>query len=159
MCIRDRVKTAPYDSKRAFYHAMDLYVDKHYSSTLGILSKFFIHLGIRLNKFFSTISDKKSMIISLILDSIFITSAFVFAIDFRFGNFTPILSSQGFVPFIYVALWVSVYAMLNLYSRYILSYSRAFIGTVLGFLVAVLFTYFFNPVSYTHLTLPTTSTV
>ena len=30
------VKTAPYDSKRAFYHAMDLYVDKHYSSTFII---------------------------------------------------------------------------------------------------------------------------
>ena len=149
------VKTAPYDSKRAFYHAMDLYVDKHYSSTLGVLSKFFIHLGIRLNKFLSTLSDKKSMIISLILDSIFITGAFVFAIDFRFGNFTPILSSQGFVPFIYVALWVSVYAMLNLYSRYILSYSRAFIGTVLGFLVAVLFTYFFNQFAYSRLVIIT----
>ena len=153
------VKTAPYDSKQAFYDAMDLYVDKHYSATLGILSKFFIYLGIRLNKILSTINDKKSMIISLLLDSVFILGAFVFAIDFRFGNFTPILSSQGLVPFVYVALWVSVNAMLLLYSRYILSYSRAFIGTILGFLIAVLFTYFLNQFAYSRLVIITASVI
>ena len=153
------VKTAPYNSREAFYEAMDIYVEKHYSSTLSKISRTLISLGIRLNKFLSMIIEKKSMILSLFLDSFIITCAFIFAINFRFGNYTPILSSQGLVPFIYVALWILVCAVLQLYSRYFLSYSRALIASILGFLIAVLFTYFFNQFAYSRLVIISASIV
>ena len=155
----ESVKTAPYNSREAFYEAMDIYVDKHYSTTLSKISRVFISLGIRLNKFLSMIIEKKSMILSLFLDSSIITGAFLFAINFRFGNYTPILSSQGLIPFIYVALWILVCAGLQLYSRYFLSYSRALIASILGFLIAVLFTYFFNQFAYSRLVIISASIV
>ena len=105
------------------------------------------------------IIEKKSMILSLFLDSSIITGAFLFAINFRFGNYTPILSSQGLIPFIYVALWILVCAGLQLYSRYFLSYSRALIASILGFLIAVLFTYFFNQFAYSRLVIISASIV
>ena len=153
------VKTAPYNSREAFYEAMDLYVDKHYSSTLSRISRVFISLGIQLNKFLSIIIEKKSMILSLFLDAFIITGSFIFAINFRFGNYTPILSSQGLIPFIYVALWILVSAALQMYSRYFLSYSRALIASILGILIAVLFTYFFNQFAYSRLVIISASII
>ena len=147
----ESVKTAPYDSRQAFYASMDIFVDKHYSSTISSVTRFFISLGIRLNKFLASLNEKKSLFLSLFLDLSIITSSFIFAVQFRFSNFDPIIDSHGLVPLVYVALWILVCSYFQLYSRYILSYSRALIGTAIGFLFAVLFTYFFNQFAYSRL--------
>ena len=123
---------------------MNIYINKHYSSTLGAFTQFFIAVGIRLRKLISTISDNRSLIISVILDIFVIIMAFITAINFRFSNLSPIILSKGLVPIVYVLLWLFVGSFFQLYSRYILSYSRALIASVSGFLIAVLFTYFLN---------------
>ena len=147
----ESVKTAPYDSRKAFYDSMNIFVDKHYSSKLSSFTRFFISIGIGVNKFLASLNEKKSLFLSLFLDSAIIMSSFIFAIYFRFGNFNPIMDSMWLVPMIYVGLWIIVCSYFQLYSRYILSYSRALIATVLGFLFAVLFTYFFNQFAYSRL--------
>jgi len=47
----------------------------------------------------------------------------------------------------------------QLYSRYILSYSRALIASVSGFLIAVLFTYFFKQYAYSRLVIILASSI
>jgi len=155
----ESVKTAPYDSREAFYHSMNVYINKHYSSTLGAFTRFFISTGISLRKLISTISDNRSLLISVILDIFIIIIAFITAINFRFSNLNPIVLSKGLVPMIYVLLWIFVGSFFQLYSRYILSYSRALIASISGFLIAVLFTYFFKQYAYSRLVIVLASSI
>jgi hypothetical protein len=153
------VKAAPYDSREAFYDSMNLYVNKHYSSTIGLLTRLFIVTGIGMKKFISAVNEKQSLFVSMMLDILVIIFAFIIAINFRFSNLSPIIVSKGLVPFIYVLLWVSVGSFFQLYSRYILSYSRALIASVSGFLIAVLFTYFFKQYAYSRLVIIMASSI
>ena len=155
----ESVKTAPYDSREAFYHSMNIYINKHYSSTLGAFTRFFIATGISLRKLISAISDNRSFLISVILDIFVIIMAFVTAINFRFSNLSPIVLSKGLVPMVYVLLWIFVGSFFQLYSRYILSYSRALIASISGFFIAVLFTYFFKQYAYSRLVIVLASSI
>ena len=153
------VKTATYDSREAFYKSMKIYIKKHYSSTLGVFTRFFISAGISLRKLFSAASDNRSLFISIILDTFVIIIAFISAINFRFSNLSPIVLSKGLVPMIYVLLWIFVGSFFQLYSRYILSYSRALIASVSGFFIAVLFTYFFKQYAYSRFVIILSSSI
>ena len=155
----ESVKTAPYDSREAFYHSMNIYVNKHFSSTLGLFTRFFIAAGISLKKFISAINEKRSLFVSVGLDTLVIIFAFIVAINFRFSNLSPIIVSKGLVPMVYVLLWITVGSLFQLYSRYILSYSRALIASVSGFLIAVLFTYFFKQYAYSRLVIIIASSI
>ena len=155
----ESVRTAPYDSREAFYHSMNIYIKKHYSSTLGAFTKFFISTGISLRKLISAVNDNKSLFISVFLDVFVIIMAFIIAINFRFSNLSPIVLSKGLVPMIYVLLWIFVGSFFQLYSRYILSYSRALIASVSGFFIAVLFTYFFKQYAYSRLVIVLASSI
>ena len=155
----ESVKTAPYDSREAFYHSMNIFVNKHYSSTLSLFTRFFISVGISLKKFISIMNEKKSLFLSLVIDSLVIIAAFIIAINFRFSNLSPIIVSKGLVPALYVLLWLSMGAFLQVYSRYILSYSRALISSLSGFLIAVLFTYFFKQYAYSRLVIILASSI
>ncbi len=145
------VDTATYDSREAFYDAMSIYINKHYSSTMSFLTRLFVALGIRIRKLISSLNEKKSLIVSLVIDVIIISGAFTTGMYFRFDNYIPFILSNGLVPSIYVLLWVLVGSFFQLYSRYILSYSRAFMATITGFMIAVLFTYFFKQYAYSRL--------
>ena len=145
------VDTATYDSREAFYDAMSIYVNKHYSSTMSLLTRLFVALGIRIRKLISTLSEKKSLIVSLVLDFAIILGAFIIGMNFRFDNYIPVILSNGLVPSVYVILWILVGSFFQLYSRYILSYSRAFMAAITGFMIAVLFTYFFKQYAYSRL--------
>ena len=145
------VDTATYDSREAFYDAMSIYVNKHYSSTMSILTRLFVALGIRIRKLISTLSEKKSLIVSLTFDFSIISGAFIIGMNFRFDNYIPVILSNGLVPSVYVILWILVGSFFQLYSRYILSYSRAFMAAITGFMIAVLFTYFFKQYAYSRL--------
>tara|TARA_B110000263_G_C15311864_1_gene513939 strand:- start:764 stop:2824 length:2061 start_codon:yes stop_codon:yes gene_type:complete len=153
------VKLAPYDSREAFYESMTLYVNKHYSSTIGLLTRLFISIGISLKKFISAVHDKRSLFVSVLMDAVVVIFGFIIAINFRFSNLSPIIVSKGLVPLVYVLLWVSVGSFFQLYSRYILSYSRAMIASVTGFLIAVLFTYFFKQYAYSRLVIIIASSI
>ena len=94
-----------------------LYVNKHYSSTIGLLTRLFIVTGISMKKLISAVYEKRSLFVSMLLDILVITFAFIIAINFRFSNLSPIIVSKGLVPFIYVLLWVSIGSFFQLYSR------------------------------------------
>ena len=146
----ESVKSAPFDSINAFYNAMILFVDKHFSFGTGWLMKFAIRCGIYIRKFFSMIGEKRSQILSVTIDAILILLAFIIAISMRFSNFEPITMSKGLIPAIYVIFWICVGFIFQLYNRYILSYSRAIISSVTGFFLAVSFTYFFKQYAFSR---------
>ncbi len=146
----ESVKSAPFDSINAFYNAMILFVDKHFSFGTGWLMKFAIRCGIYIRKFFSMIGEKRSQILSVTIDAILILLAFIIAISMRFSNFEPITMSKGLIPGIYVIFWICVGFIFQLYNRYILSYSRAIISSVTGFFLAVAFTYFFKQYAFSR---------
>ena len=146
----ESVKSAHFDSINAFYNAMILFVDKHFSFGTGWLMKFAIRCGIYIRKFFSMIGEKRSQILSVTIDAILILLAFIIAISMRFSNFEPITMSKGLIPAIYVIFWICVGFIFQLYNRYILSYSRAIISSVTGFFLAVAFTYFFKQYAFSR---------
>ena len=146
----ESVKSAPFDSINAFYNAMILFVDKHFSFGTGWLMKFAIRCGIYIRKFFSMIGEKRSQILSVTIDAILILLAFIIAISMRFSIFEPITMSKGLIPAIYVIFWICVGFIFQLYNRYILSYSRAIISSVTGFFLAVAFTYFFKQYAFSR---------
>ena len=146
----ESVKSAPFDSINAFYNAMILFVDKHFSFGTGWLIKSAIRSGIYMRKFLSMIGEKRSQILSVTIDSIVVLFAFLIAISMRFSNFEPITMSNGLVPAIYIIFWIGVGFIFQLYNRYILSYSRAIISSVTGFFLAVAFTYFFKQYAFSR---------
>ena len=146
----ESVKSAPFDSINAFYNAMILFVDKHFSFGTSWLMKFAIRCGIYMRKFISMLGEKRSQILSVTIDSIVILSAFLIAISMRFPDYEPIKMSNGLVPAIYIIFWIGVGFIFQLYNRYILSYSRAIISSVTGFFLAVAFTYFFKQYAFSR---------
>lgn len=146
----ESVKSAPFDSINAFYNAMILFVDKHFSFGAGWLMKLAIRCGIYMRKFISMVGEKRSQIFSVTIDSIVILVAFLIAISMRFSNFEPITMSKGLVPAIYILFWIGVGSIFQLYNRYILSYSRAIISSITGFFLAVAFTYFFKQYAFSR---------
>jgi len=147
----ESVKSAPFDSINAFYSAMILFADKHFSTSQGFLTKSAIRFGISIRKFVTLVSELKSQILSILLDSLVVLGAFLIAIPFKFDHFEPIVMSGGLVPGVYILFWISVGSLFQLYSRYILSYTRAILSSLTGFFLAVAFTYFFKQYAFSRL--------
>ena len=147
----ESVKTAPYDSLNAFYNAMILFSNKHFSRSQSILTNFTIRLGISLRKGMSIFGELRSLIISIGLDALVVLVAFLIAIPVRFNNFEPIIVTRGLVPAVYIFFWLVVGSLFQLYTRYILSYTRAILASVSGFFIAVAFTYFFKQYAFSRL--------
>ena len=147
----ESVRSAPFDSINAFYNAMILFANKHFSASQGFLTKLAIRFGITLRKMITQLGEMRSQIISIILDAVAVTCAFLIAIPFRFDNYEPIVMSSGLVPAVYIIFWLAVGMIFQLYSRYILSYTRAILSSLTGFFLAVAFTYFFKQYAFSRL--------
>ncbi len=144
-------KSAPFDCINAFYNAMMIFADKHFSTGQSFLTKTVIRTGIFLRKLITQIGELRSQIISVIIDTCVVTFAFLIAIPSRFDHFEPIVVSKGLVPGVYIVFWLIVGAIFQLYSRYILSYTRAILSSLVGFFIAVAFTYFFKQYAFSRL--------
>ncbi|MFQ6606637.1 MAG: glycosyltransferase [Fidelibacterota bacterium] len=147
----ESVKSAPYDSINAFYNAMILFANKHFSLGERLIMRWIILTGIGFRKFVSLLAERKSQILSVFLDAFVVLLAFSIAFPLRFGQFEALTVTKGLVPTIYVVFWLTVGAVFQLYSRYILSYSRAILASVTGFFLAVAFTYFFKQYAFSRL--------
>jgi len=147
----ESVKSAPFDSINAFYNAMIIFAEKHFSTSTGLLTKLAIRMGILLRKAVTLLGEMRSQIISIFLDAIVVTGAFLIAIPFRFDHFEPVVLSRGLVPVVYIIFWIVVGSLFQLYSRYILSYTRAVLSSLTGFFLAVAFTYFFKQYAFSRL--------
>ena len=82
----ESVKFAPYDSISAFYKAMILFYKKHFSKNQNILFRFGIQLGIQFHKIISFITEWRSQILSIFIDSCVVFIAFLIAFILRFSN-------------------------------------------------------------------------
>jgi len=145
----ESVKSAPYNSEHAFYNAMILFYEKHFQKKL--FTKYTVRLGVFIRRLIFKILSMRAQITSVTLDSISVLIAFMIAIPIRFSDYEPIVSSKGLVPLIYVVFWLVVGMVFQLYTRYVLSYSRAIISSVIGFFFAVAFTYFFKQYAFSRL--------
>lgn len=147
----ESVKSAPYDSINAFYQAMMLFSDKHFSKGRSILSKLAIRSGIFIRKLISIVNEKRSQIISIALDALVVLIAFLIAFPLRLNSLDAFIVSKGLIPGVYIIFWIMVCALFELYSRYILSYTRAIMASLAGFFLAVVFTYFFKQYAFSRL--------
>jgi len=155
----ESVKSAPYDSLNAFYQAMLLFSDKHFSKSGSILSKIAIRSGIFLRKLVSLINEKRSQIISVALDALVVLFAFLIAFPLRLNSLDAFIVSKGLIPGVYIIFWITVCGLFQLYSRYILSYTRAILASLSGFILAVLFTYFFKQYAFSRLVIIVATTI
>ncbi|MFQ6678040.1 MAG: glycosyltransferase [Fidelibacterota bacterium] len=147
----ESVKSAPFDSINAFYKAMILFAGKHFSTSTGVLTTLAIRTGILLRKAITLLMEMRSQILSIFFDGVVVTAAFLIAIPFRFDHFEPVVLSRGLVPVVYILFWIAVGSLFQLYSRYILSYTRAVLSSLTGFFIAVAFTYFFKQYAFSRL--------
>jgi GT2 family glycosyltransferase/lipopolysaccharide/colanic/teichoic acid biosynthesis glycosyltransferase len=147
----ESVKSAPYDSLNAFYNAMILFSEKHFSKSKGLLTKIFIRSGIIVRKFISMINNYRSQIISVLFDSLAVLLAFLIAFPLRLNSLEAFTVSKGLIPGVYIIFWIIVCAMFELYSKYILSYTRAILASLSGFILAAVFTFFFKQYAFSRL--------
>ncbi len=155
----ESVKSAPYDSLNAFYQAMILFSNKHFSKRSNILAKIVIRSGIFFRKIISIINEKRSQIISIALDALVVLIAFLIAFPLRLNSLDAFIVSKGLIPGVYIIFWVAVCALFGLYSRYILSYTRAILASLSGFILAVVFTYFFKQYAFSRLVIIVATTI
>lgn len=155
----ESVKTAPFDSINAFYNAMILFSDKHFSKSKGILTKIFIRSGIFIRKIFSMISNHRSQILSILLDGLAVLLAFLIAFPLRLNSLDAFIVSKGLIPGVYIIFWIMVCALFQLYSKYILSYTRAILASLSGFFLAVVFTFFFKQYAFSRLVIIVATTI
>ncbi|MBC8175027.1 MAG: glycosyltransferase [Candidatus Marinimicrobia bacterium] len=146
----ESVKVAQFDSIRSFYDAMNLFVEKHFSKTTSMLTRFGLKLGIWLKRLLAFFSSVFYQIIPASLDTVIVLGAFSIAIPLRFGNFDPLIHSYLPVLVIYVFLWLFIASVFQLYTRYILSYHRAIFSWFFTFLGIVTFTYFFKQFAFSR---------
>ncbi|RMF08775.1 MAG: glycosyltransferase [Candidatus Neomarinimicrobiota bacterium] len=147
----ESVKSAPFDSIHAFYQAMIIFSQKHFSRSYSFLLRKIIATGVYVRKWVSLLGEWKTQILSIVLDGLAVLIAFLLAIPLRFDDFEPIVSSSGLVPGVYVLFWIGMNALFQLYSRYLFSYSRAVLSSLTGFFLAVTFTYFFKQYAFSRL--------
>lgn len=147
----ESVKSAPFDSLQAFYDAMILFSEKHFSSGNIFMTRIGIRWGVRLRHFISLLANSMSQIVSVSFDAIAVLLAFALALPLRFPDYEPVYRTYGFIPGVYVLFWLLIGTMFQLYSRFILSYSRAILSTLAGFFIAVVFTYFFKQFAFSRL--------
>jgi len=155
----ESVKSAPYDSLNAFYTSMIFFSDKHFSKGRNILFKSAIRTGVFFRKIISIINEKRSQIISIALDATVVLIAFLIAFPLRLNSLDAFIVSKGLIPGIYIIFWLSVCALFELYSRYILSYTRAIMASFSGFILAVIFTYFFKQYAFSRLVIIFATTI
>ncbi len=155
----ESVKSAPYDSLNAFYQAMILFSEKHFSKSRNILTKLVIKSGIFARKLVSIINEKRSQIISVALDALVVLFAFLIAFPLRLNSLDAFVVSKGLIPGVYIIFWIMVCALFELYSRYILSYTRAIMASLSGFILAVVFTYFFKQYAFSRLVIIAATTI
>ncbi|UCD38747.1 MAG: sugar transferase, partial [Fidelibacterota bacterium] len=92
---------------------------------------------------------------SLIIDALVIGAAFFTMICFRFlpdpdFRTREMLLLYAPVVAVYVMLWLGVGALFQIYGRYVLSYSRALVASLVGFLIIATLTYLYREVAYSR---------
>ena len=146
----ESVKSVPLESIKWFYNAMDLFVNKHFSSKTSFLFTFLLKTGIFLRKISSISKSGVVNIFPLILDIFIILLSFIIGISLRFSTHETIFHNYIPILIIYLIIWIFIIFLFDLYTKFVLSYNRALIASFLGFLVSVTFTFFLKDFAYSR---------
>ena len=154
----ESVKTAPFDNLLVFHEAMVTFSHKYDSLSGGVITRSFIRLGIALRAWLAYIRSSLATFSSLIFDTLVIGAAFFAMICVRFlpdPHFRTREMLILYVPVVavYAVLWLGIGGLFQIYGRYVLSYSRALIASLVGFLVIATLTYLYREVAYSRLVL------
>jgi GT2 family glycosyltransferase/lipopolysaccharide/colanic/teichoic acid biosynthesis glycosyltransferase len=154
----ESVKTAPFDNLRMFYEAMVTFSRKYDSFSGGVLTRAFIRMGIALRAWWAYLRSSLATFSSVIIDTLVIGSAFFVMISVRFLPDPHIRTSEMLVLYIpvvavYILLWLGIGALFQIYGRYVLSYSRALVVSLVGFLLIATLTYIYREVAYSRIVL------
>ncbi|MCH8838836.1 MAG: glycosyltransferase [Candidatus Marinimicrobia bacterium] len=149
---------APLYYQRLHFEAMATFARKHRGLSGGLLTRATLRLAIHILAAFTYVRSYLATFSSLIIDALGISVAFFLMIVARFlpdPRFDTVLAVQIYAPVVavYVVLWLVIGGLLQIYSRYVLSYSRALISAVIGFLVIATLTFFVREVAYSRLVL------
>jgi len=158
----ESIKTAPFDNLRVFYEAMVTFSHKYDSLSGGIITRTFIRLGITLKAWLAYIRSSLATFSSLIIDALVIGAAFFAMICVRFLPDPHFRTREMLVLYapvvaVYVMLWLGIGALFQIYGRYVLSYSRALVASLVGFLVIATLTYLYRDVAYSRVVLVSAS--
>jgi len=154
----ESMKAAPFDNLRVFYQAMIIFSSKYNTLLGGAFFRGIILTGIRLRRWLAYLRGYLATFSSLIIDALAIAAAFFIMILVRFLP-DPAVHARDYlvlyapVVAVYVCLWLTIGGLLQIYGRYVLSYSRALIASLVGFLVISTLTYLYRDVAYSRLVL------
>ncbi|MFB0516316.1 MAG: glycosyltransferase [Candidatus Neomarinimicrobiota bacterium] len=158
----ESVKSAPFDNLRMFYEAMVTFSQKYGSVYGGLIMRTFIRLGIWLRASLAFFRSSLATLSSLIIDAVVIGSAFFAMICVRFLP-DPVFHTRYMlvlyapVVAVYIVLWLGIGGLFQIYGRYVLSYSRALVASLVGFLLIATLTYLYREVAYSRLVLVSAS--
>ncbi|MEE9162845.1 MAG: sugar transferase, partial [Candidatus Neomarinimicrobiota bacterium] len=158
----ESVRTDPLYNLKVFHEAFIAFSRKHQGIASGALGLAFVKVLIRLRHGLAYIRSKLATFSSLFIDTAVIGAAFFAMILVRFlpdPNFRTREMLVLYVPVVavYVLLWLLFGALFQIYGRYVLSYSRALIASLAGFLVIATLTYVVSQVAYSRIVLVSAS--
>ncbi|MFC1481937.1 glycosyltransferase [Candidatus Neomarinimicrobiota bacterium] len=149
---------APFYNLRLHFEAMYLFARKHRKLAGGLPGQIMIKAGIWIIALITYLKNYLNSFSSLVIDSLFIAGAFGLIILVRFLpdpmfrtkymliNYAPVVG-------VYLILWLLVGAVFRIYGRYVLSYSRAIVSSIIGFVLLATGTYVYRDIAYSRIVL------
>ena len=138
-----------FDALTNFYHAMELFADKHYSRLSKGPLRLLLKMGIWFRYFSSLIGNLAKQSTLPILDAISLLSITLIAIYLKFLTF-EVLNIYAFILPLYLLIWLISFGIIGLYQKSKISIGRIFTAITLGFLVNVSLTYFFKQYAFSR---------
>ncbi|MCK4577738.1 MAG: glycosyltransferase [Candidatus Marinimicrobia bacterium] len=153
---------APFQNWRLHFEAMARFARKYPSLTGGLFSLAMIRVAIQLLALITYLRNYLATFSSLIIDAFVIGLSFVLMITARFlpdpqFAMKGVLLTYAPVVAVYIILWLMIGGLFQIYGRYVLSYSRALVASLVGFLVIATLTYLVREVAYSRLVLVSSS--
>ena len=131
-----------------FYGAMSIFVKKNFTGTSRFLS-FILQAGILYRQVISYVFRIVNLLKFTILDALIIFSAFVIAVNYRFGTF-PNKIYLSIIAF-YIFIWLACLTLIGTYSKkYSRSLRKVFNGIVIGFFINASITFFFKEYAFSR---------
>lgn len=158
----ESVRTDPLYNLRIFHEALAAFARKHNAFSGGLIGPLLLRITIRLRIWLAYFRSSLATFSSLIFDTLVIGAAFFAMICVRFLPDAHFRTREMLVLYapvvaVYAVLWLGIGGLFQIYGRYVLSYSRALIASLVGFLVIATLTYLYREVAYSRIVLVSAS--
>jgi lipopolysaccharide/colanic/teichoic acid biosynthesis glycosyltransferase len=142
-------KRARFDALRTFYHAMELFAEKHIKNKYFLVPYWLLWIAIWLRAGASYLSSLFSYVSAPLLDFTLILGSLSLSFFFRFGSFADY--SRFFpVAVAYSIIWLVSLALLSCYGKHRFSCSRAVFAILTGFFINSSLTFFFKQYAFSR---------